>query len=272
VLGVALDQFLAFARGRSAWISVQRQRLRGLVGARPRGGKQAWEVDYLVDATEAVEALPGLLDCAIADLGRAGAEKVFLRLGADSALIEPVTEAGFIPFRDEVLYARVGLPARESDVPLRPLNPGDSYLAFRLYAAATPGAARRCEAATFSEWHASQERRWLRDGVQLARENNGDIDAVVRAARLAQGVMVELLVTDAARESAPALIRGAVKAVEGGRLPIFVLVPSLSGLEAPLEAAGFDCQAEYVSLLRRTTRPLALPKLTPAIAKTAIGV
>src|SRR3990172_1692326 len=46
-LGLVLDKFLAFSRGRSAWISVRRQRLRGLVGARRRGSRQAWEVDYL---------------------------------------------------------------------------------------------------------------------------------------------------------------------------------------------------------------------------------
>src|SRR6266487_1286955 len=56
-LGLVLDQFLAFAKGRSAWISVRRQRLQGLVGARQRGGRVAWEIDYLIDATPDHEAI-----------------------------------------------------------------------------------------------------------------------------------------------------------------------------------------------------------------------
>src|SRR3989304_2119508 len=72
-LGLVLDKFLAFSRGRSAWISVRRQRLRGLVGARRRGGRQAWEVDYLVDATPRHETGVGLLGWAIAEGGGGGA-------------------------------------------------------------------------------------------------------------------------------------------------------------------------------------------------------
>ena len=270
-LGGALEQLLPIARGGRAWISARRQRLRGLIGARPLGAKQAWEIDYLVDATRTYDALPGLLDCAIADIGRAGAEKLFLRLAASHGLLRPAANAGFIPFREDVLYARVGLPAGSRRIDLRPMDPGDSYPAYRLYTAATPEATRRCEAATFSEWHAAQEKRWLRSGRQFVSESRDGVAAVVRVARLPQGVVIDLLVGDRLRDSTQALVRGAVEAAGGESLPIFVLAPRLSGLAASLEDAGFDAQGEYVSLFRRTTRPLSLPKLTPAIAKTAIG-
>jgi hypothetical protein len=271
-LGAAFDQFLAFARDHNAWISVQRQRLRGLVGVRPRGARQAWELDCLIDATPTLQALAGLLDGAVGDIGRAGAEKLFLRLAADSDLLPAVIETGFIPFREDMLYARVGLPNVQPSVSLRPMNPGDSYLVYRLYTAVTPESTRRCEAVTFSEWHASQELRWLRKGVQLVNDADGNIEAVVRAARLSQGILVDLLVTDEAGDSTALLIRAGVEAVQGTNLPVFVLAPSRSRLASQLEAAGFDSQGEYVSLLRRTTRLMTMPKLTPAIAKTAIGV
>ncbi len=48
-LSVLRDQILVFGRQRSAFVSVKRQRLHALVGTRPRGGRQAWEIDYLVD-------------------------------------------------------------------------------------------------------------------------------------------------------------------------------------------------------------------------------
>lgn len=271
-LGVALDQFLVFARGRSAWISVRRQRLRGLVGARTRGDRQAWEIDYLIDATTEIEALPGLLECAVMDVGRSGGEKLFVRLPGGCDLLRTVVDTGFIAHREESLYARVGLPAAGETVALRPMTPGDSYPAYRLYNATTPGVTRRNEAATFSEWHASQERRWLRGGVQLVGERNGQIEAHVRAARLAQGVAVEVLADGEARKDLAALIAAGVEAVGGRGLPVFMLTPSAYGFGAHLEELGFSLQDEYVSLLRRTTRPVVMPKLSPAIAKTAIGV
>jgi hypothetical protein len=36
--------------------------------------------------------------------------------------------------------------------------------------------------------------------------------------------------------------------------------------------AGFEPQRDFVSLMRRTTRPVAVPNLRPAIAKNAVGV
>ena len=169
-LGLVLDQFLAFARGRSAWISVRRQRLQGLVGARPRGARSAWEIDYLIDATPGKDAVGGLLECAIAEVGKSGAEKVFLRIESCSEIEAVVRSAGFLPYQEEVLYARepsLGETDPVSAAAMRRVEPADSYALFRLYSSATPEVIRRSEAATFGEWHASQERRWLRHGVQL---------------------------------------------------------------------------------------------------------
>src|SRR3972149_395740 len=104
-LGLVLDKFLAFSRGRSAWISVRRQRLRGLVGARRRGSRPARGRD----------AVGGLLECAVAEVGRAGAEKLFLRLAADSELLPVVLDAGFIAYQEETLYARAARPEAEPE-------------------------------------------------------------------------------------------------------------------------------------------------------------
>src|SRR3972149_246538 len=119
-------------------------RRRGRVGAGRRGSRQAWEVDYLIDATPAQDAVVGLLECAVAEVGRAGAEKLFLRLAADSELLPVVLDAGFIAYREETLYARAARPEAEPALTaLRPVQPADSYLLFRLYNATTPESTRR---------------------------------------------------------------------------------------------------------------------------------
>src|SRR5262249_48706455 len=87
-LATAFEHVLAFARGRSAWISAERGRLRGLISARRRGGRQAWELDYLVDATRDHRAINALLECALTDTARNGGEKVFVRLAAESPLLQ----------------------------------------------------------------------------------------------------------------------------------------------------------------------------------------
>jgi hypothetical protein len=269
-LGLVLDQFLAFARGRSAWISVRRQRLQGLVGARQRGGRTAWEIDYLIDARPDKDAVGGLLECAIAEVGKSGAEKLFLRIESCSEIEPVVRSAGFLPYQEEVLYARQPRLDKANSVAavaMRRVEPADSYALFRLYNSATPEVIRRSEAATFGEWHASQERRWLRHGVQLLAEENGRIAAATRAARLPQGILVD--VTLDVHENAVGAIEAALGALEASDEPVFVMVPAVAeGVARQLETSGFQPRQEFVSMVCRTTRPLSLPKLVPAIAKS----
>jgi hypothetical protein len=269
-----LDQVLAFTRGRSAWICASGQRLQGLAGARPRGGRQAWEVDYLIDVSQDGNVAVSLLECAIAEAGRAGAEKLFLRLDAESGLLPAVISAGFMAYREEVLYSGFGrarTPGRAAA--LRPVQPGDSYLLYRLYSLTTPESVRRSEAATYGEWQASQERRWLKNPVQLLHEQDSQVTARVSASLLPQGVSLDLVTTSPTLDDTSAMIDTAVAATEGEGQPLFVLVPEADvALAARLEEYGLTAGQRFVSLMRRTARPQTLPKLTPAIAKNAIGV
>jgi hypothetical protein len=266
-LGLMLEQFIGFGRGRGAWISVRRQRLQGLVGARRRGGRQAWEIDYLIDATPGMDAVGGLLEAATSEVGASGAERLFLRLEASSDLLDVVRGAGFLPYRQEVLYAKRSVDAAHPEG-LREVVPADSYGLYQLYNATTPEATRRSEAATFSEWHTAQEKRWLRHGVQLVAETDSRIEAQVSGAKLPQGVLLELNSTSRGLPAAAA-IGAVVAALDAEGAPGFVLLPSTAESHArELEAVGFQLRQEFVSLMRRTTRPLKLPKLVPAVAET----
>ena len=272
-LGTALDQLLGFARGRSVWVSVQRQRLHGLVGARQRGGRQAWEIDYLVDATRGLDAVPGLLDCAIVDAGKAGAEKLFLRLEADSKLMPMVLETGFLPYQESTLYRRPGNLTPSEITGLRPLAAMDSYFIFRLYSACTPEAVRRMEAATFSEWQAAQDRRWLKHGVQMVIERDGGVAGMVNAAPNADGITVDLMTNPSSAGDVLPLIGAACAALDAPFAAVEVLVPaSAVGVAGQLKDAGFAPQRDFISLVRRTTRPVAIPTLRPAIVENAVGV
>jgi hypothetical protein len=271
-LGVVRDQLLAFARRRSAWVSVRRQRMLGLVGARQRGGSEAWEVDYLIDATKDQSVAGKLLEQAVSEAGKDGAQKLFLRIAAQSPALSATATAGFVAYQEESLY--VGkLSSGESSLRLRSALPSDSYPLFRLYCAATPEATRRYEAATFTEWHASLEKKWARGGIHLVHEQEGAVLASVRAARLSQGLMVDLLLDPGLISDAAALVAAAAAGSGAQDQPIHVLVPYRSeSLAANLEQAGFAARGDFVSFMRRTARPLSLPKKVAVVAENAVGV
>jgi hypothetical protein len=268
------DQLLAFAGSRGTWVTTRRGRLQGLVGARQRGGRQAWEIDYLIDTSEGAAVTVDLLESALAETGRSGAEKLFLRLAAGSELLPVAVEAGFLGYREEILYAGLPLrPAHAGSASLRPLDPSDSYPLYRLYNNSTPETAKRFEAATFAEWHAAQERRWLKGGVQLVLEGEGQALAWIKASHLPQGVSLELLVSEPALDQTTSIIATAVDAVDGGGLPLFVLLPRTdAALARRLVDYGLAPRQDFVSLMHRTTRPVTMPKLSPAIAKNPVGV
>ncbi len=270
-LDTALDRWLSFMTGRNTWISANGPRLQGLVSTRRRGGRQAWEVNTLIDTTKAFDATPGLLNCATAEAARAGADKIFVRLTAESPLLPVVRDSGFTPYSYETLYVAQGLELEEDGVEeMRPFSPQDLYPAFLLYNCLVPETVRRSEAATFSEWHSAQERQWLRDGVQLVGDGEGRLSSWVRAAHLPQGTLMDLLIEDRELERLGPIIAAAGKAA-GGEPPYMVLAPQCAiGLGKRLSDLGFEQTEEFVSLVHRTRRPMELKSAIPAIGKTAV--
>ncbi len=267
------DQFAGVSRGRGAWISTGRQRLLGLAGARRRGGRRAWEVDYLADMSPDQGALPYLIDCAIRAAGRSGAEKLFLRIRADSPMLSVVLATGFTAYRDETLYSHAQpLAPVAATSGLRAAGLADSYLLYRLYSATTPEAVRRSEAANFGEWQAAFESRWLKNGVRLIEERSGQITSVISAARIGKNLSLELLAAEPADINLFGLAAAAAQTLQAGLDSIQLLVPNTDiGFAAQLLAAGFEPETNYTALMRRTTVPLALRKRKPVAAKSAVG-
>jgi hypothetical protein len=253
---------------------MRRQRLQGLVGARQRGGNDAWEIDYLLDATAGRSIAADLLEYAVSQAGKDGALKVFLRLPAQSDLLQPAIETGFIAYQEETLYqSRTPIAPNAAPAGLRSVAASDSYPLFRLYCVATPEPTRRAEAATFEEWHAAQERHWHRNGFDLVIETDSHLCARVRAGRLPQGLMLDLMLDADTAKDVTSLVDAAVSAAGAADEPVFVLLPrAAEAIARSLLDAGFTARTSYISLVKRTTKPLTLPRKVPVVAGNAIGV
>jgi hypothetical protein len=266
-LEAALEQWFSFATDRHTWISVKGATLRGLVSARRRGSRAAWELDCLIDAAEDdPSVLLSLLDRVTADAGRAGAEKLFLRVPAGSDVVPRVCAAGFTAYLTERLLVageERARPEGSASNELRRAARGDAYPIFQLYNRWTPEPVRRVEAATFREWTAARERIAARGTRPLLLEHEGRIAGWLRAA--ADGELGRFdVMADPATEMLDTLIETALERLAKQSM-VVTLVPDFApALAQRLGERGFRAQGEFSVLARRTARPLPARELAPA--------
>lgn len=271
-LEAALEQWFSFATGRHTWISIRGATLRGLISARRRGSNAAWEIDCLIDAADDdTGVLLGLLDQVAADAGRAGAEKIFLRVAAESDVIGTARSTGFVPYLSERLLAagaereRSPEPQLDEGVTFRRWAKADAEPAFRLYNRWTPETVRRTEAVTFREWLAARERiSPTRGTYQQVIEREGRIVGWMRAAATGEAGRFDLMAEE------PELLEALIDAAMA-RLPepsaLYALVPEFAtGLRERLTVRGFVEQGEFAVLARRTVRVVPAPQLARVAA------
>jgi hypothetical protein len=261
-LETAFEQWFSFATGRHTWISVKGATLRGLLSARNRGSKLAWEVDCLIDAaTDNSAVLMSLLDQMTSAAGRSHALRIFLRLPRGSFSEEIAMRCGFVPYRWELLYHRAVTAEQKQPLAegLRRRAKADLYRLFQLYNATVPERERRVEAMTLNEWKAVQEhlgrtshyviehedrvRGWLRVAA------DGDIG---RFDMLAEPDVEDALVDAALTKLA-------------NRQTMWTLVPEEHvGLRGRLEGLGFERGDAYTVLCRRTVHQVKVKAKAPA--------
>lgn len=267
-LEAALEQWFSFATGRHTCISVQGATLRGLVSARRRGSRAAWEVDCLIDAAEDdTGVLLSLLDRLAVDAGKSGAEKLFLRVPAGSDVVQRARAAGFATYLSERLLS-AGEKRSQPDAPAaiegRRARRADAYPLFQLYNRWTPEPVRRLEAATFREWTAARERLASRAARHDVIDRGERLAGSLRTATDGELGRFDVMADPAAPELLDGLIDAALERL--GRQPrLFTLVPEFApGWRERLEQRGFVAEGEFIVLARRTMKPVPTPEFAPA--------
>ncbi len=268
-LETAIEQWFSFATGRHTCVSVKGATLRGLVSARKRATKQAWEVDCLIDAAEGDSSvLMSLLDRITEAAGKSGAMRIFLRLRAASDAAVASTRCAFAPYVRETVYRRAVDKDAHMKAPdvLRRRAKSDQYPVFQLYNQLVPPQVRRYEGTTFGEWTAAQES--LGRSTQYVLDDGGRVRGWLRVAGDGEVGRFDLLgdhdVLDSLVESALAKLANRERAV--------TIVPEYQvELATRLERLGFEAADEYTVLTRRTVRPVTERMKLPAVVQTTFG-
>src|SRR3989304_8620843 len=133
-LETALEQWFSFATGQQTWVSVHGATIRGLISARRRAKRSAWEVEVLIDASDDEGGVLSLFSRMKTGILKQGAERVFLRLDADSHLLDCARKAGFFPYCRETLY-QLNDPRGQTapDSGLRPREKNGRFGVYQLY-------------------------------------------------------------------------------------------------------------------------------------------
>lgn len=251
-LGTALEQWLSFATGKHTWVSVHGATIRGLVSARKRGKRSAWEVDCLINADEDRSVARSLLERMVVDVGKQGAERVFLRVAADSCIVEIARSVGFFSYARETLYRAEGyVPARDPGLPLRPASKADAFGIYQLYSAVNPANVRAIEGATFREWQAARE-PWGGSPSDLVLEEDGIITGWLRLLRGHEGRFSLLVHPD--RRDADAFLMTALARLEGSQSILCLAATEGDPLSRQLRGLGFSPAADYVAMAKRLAK------------------
>ena len=138
-------------------------------------GRSSWQVTQLVASDDAESAAERVLERVSAAAGRSGAQRLFLRLPAESDLLGAARRAGYFAIYHETLLVleQPNVPRDRSErrgkAP-RDASRRDEYDLFRLYNAAVPAQVRRLAGVTFDQWRDSRAlgpgrtREFVQDG------------------------------------------------------------------------------------------------------------
>jgi hypothetical protein len=265
-LETALEQWFSFATGKHTWVNVRGATIRGLISARRRAKPSAWEVEAIIDADEDKGIALTLFSRMVADITKRRAERIFLRLDAESSVFKTAREAGFFPYAKETLFQRKGKVAIDlHHIPLRPRIKSDLFGIFQLYGNSAPANVRAIEGATFREWQAAQE-TWGGRPTELLLEEDGIISAWVRLATGRVGRFS--IMTASSRVGIDELVRACLARLSQSRRIQALVRDDNLGLVRSLLDAGFEPAGSYVALAKRLVKPAE--ELSPESASTAV--
>ena len=259
-------------RQRETWVCVADGRIRGLASIRKRSGPGSWEISHLYTDSDSDQAVVRLLEMAAVGAGSHGAERVFLRVDADSPITRPARLAGYFPSHRETVYrgaARNWEPSHslfDADSRLRRRRSEDDHALFRLYNSATPVKVRQLVGMTFDQWASSHEH-----GPGRQYETVLDVDGEVRgwlstSARFGMGNLAVRLHPDYDALTSD-VVEAGLRRLKGTRTVIAMAEEYSPRLETALERLGFEAQGEYVLLVKSIARRVL--ERTPARSSQA---
>ncbi|MEO8457368.1 MAG: hypothetical protein ABI559_06100 [Chloroflexota bacterium] len=259
----ALEQWFSFATGKQAWVSVRGATIRGLISARKRAKRSAWEIEVLIDASDDESVILSLFSRMTAGVIKQGAERVFLRVNADSDARDPARAAGFFSYCGEVLYRRGPEKWQPTggDLEFRSRSKADTFGLFQLYNRVAPATVRAIEGLTLREWQAAQE-KWGGRTHDMIVEEDGVITGWVRTLSGSPSRIYVL----AERGPYDPLLGAGLDVLQDQEA--FCLAPDYNPeLASALERYGFEPVAQYESLAKRLTQPVeqAIPETSSEV-------
>lgn len=243
----ALEQWFSFATGKHTWVNVSGATIRGLISARKRAKRSAWEVEVLIDADQDTKVITNLFRRMLTGVGRTGAERVFVRLNEGSRAVRAAREAGFFTYEKQTLYRLAAKPSiEEPGLSLRVRTKEDMHGIYQLYNRVTPANIRGIEGATFREWQAALE-PWGGRTQELVLEEDG---AITGWLRLMSGPVRRMAVLGTPA-SAKGLLRAGLSQLTGAG-PVLILVAEHEGeLRRAVEEARFEPAGDYAVMAKR---------------------
>jgi len=257
-----LGQWLHPQVRRYLWVWANGLRIRGLASARNRYSPQAWEIDRLLLDEQDDECCHLLLERLSAAGGESGVKKIFLRLPAESPLVDAAREAGFVPYVTEFLYGWEREKTAGHGEPIscstRRKQEGDDYRLFELHKACIPAPIRRVEGMTFQEWQEAKDRSARKEWV-FEKENS--LIGWLRAETCGDKGQFEIMATN--EGELKQMVDYSLMSLDGYRY-LFCLAPEFQRkLARLLQGYGFGEVKRYSSLIKELTVRAQKPCLVP---------
>lgn len=279
-IATVLEQWLA-AEDRQTLVAGGGLAIRGLVSARQRSGRSAWEVDWLLlDGDKSDDrtlrgpqdgASLALLERLAEEAVRLQVQRIFLRVPKESEVVGAAARAGFVAYGTEALLRRgpsdLVLPTDESpSLELRPRGKEDELAVFRLYHGAVPPQVRSMEGMTLEEWRATRDVQFGQQREFVWCEEDR-VRAWLQVNRSSGCGQFRLLLHPEDEGRVKELVAYALGQLSR-RDPALALVPHYQpSLRSVLkEVWGFEEVAEYETLVRQLAVRVPEARFVPARA------
>ena len=266
-VGILLDQWLISRRRRYTRIWSEGLDIRGLASAKSRSSPCDWMIDLLLLDEQDKECCISLLEIISTVGGELGAEKIFLRLPAESPLVDAAKEAGFSHYVTERLYRlekeKGKLANERGELPLLPRykQSSDEYGLFELYEACVPAPVRRVEGMTFKEWQETKDKDAGKQERELVCEKEGSFVGWFRASLTGGLGQFEIMARpDGELEQ---MVEYNLMSLDRCRYLFCLTLEFQQELKLLLENRGFVEVAEYSALVKELAARAQEPCLMP---------